>query len=131
MRTAGVTASIALLAAGPVLAGDGAPDPAAIRTLLTQHKVWAMYIEYTDAPVPGERAQKLRFEYFERDGKLMGRWILEFGGCEFEVSISAQSFSFPWCPPYRGVPVLVHDAADADYPFKSRDPRKLWLKPER
>ena len=129
MRAASLAALTALLVSPSAPAADEQAD--AIKSLLTKHKTWTMYLEYTDEPRPGDRAQKLRFEYVERDGKLMGRWLLEFGGCEFEISLSSDRFSFPWCPPYRGEPVLTYDRADAEFPFKNWDPRKLWLKPDK
>lgn len=98
-----------------------------IRDLLARQRSWILFIEYTDAAMPGERAQKLKFEYYMRDATLMGRWILESGSCDFEVTVREDGFSFPWCPPYNGQPSLDFDAADATYPFKSRNPRKLWL----
>jgi hypothetical protein len=121
-------AAVLVFAACPALAADDAPGAAAIRSLLAKQKSWILYSEYTDAAVPSDRAQMLRFEYYEREARLMGRWLLEFGGCEFEVTTTADGFEFPWCPPYNGVPSLSFDARDREYPFKSRNPRKLWLK---
>lgn len=46
-----------------------------IRTLLKTPKSWTMYLEFTDAPAPSDRAQKFVWQYFERDGKLLGRRI--------------------------------------------------------
>jgi hypothetical protein len=120
--------AILLSAVLPAQAGDNAPGETVIKGLLSKYRSWTMYSEYTDAAAPSGQAQKLTFEYFERDAKLMGRWILEFGGCEFELSLRNDGFSFPWCPPYKGEPSLSYDAADPQYPFKSRNPRKLWLK---
>ena len=114
--------SVAAFATGP------GPREAAIRDLLTRQKNWVLYIEYTDAALPSDRAQKLQFEYYERDAKLMGRWLLAYGGCEFEVTVAADGVRFPWCPPYNGEPALSFDDGDPLYPFKSRNPRKLWLK---
>jgi hypothetical protein len=89
-----------------------------------------MYLEYTDADVPSDRAQRMIWHYFVRDGRTMGRQIgLAFGGCEFEVSVRDDGFSFPWCAPYNGRPSLEIDPSDPVYPFKSRNPRKIWLKP--
>ena len=105
-----------------------AAGEAAIRSFLTKSKSWTMYSEYTDSPTPTDRAQKLKFEYFERDEKLKGRWLLEFGGCEFEVALRGDGFSHSWCPPYQGGPSLDFDPSDSQYPFKSANPRKLWLK---
>lgn len=117
----------ALILCVPAAAEIGGDRAEAIKGLLAKHGSWILYTEYTDASVPSERAQKLKFEYYVRDTRLMGRWVLEAGGCEFEISVRDDGFSFPWCPPYNGRPSLDFDAADAKYPFKSRNPRKLWL----
>jgi hypothetical protein len=98
----------------------------AIKSLLSKHEKWTLYSEYTDASTLGERAQRLTFEFFVRDQKLMGRHVLELGG-EFEVTLRSNGFSFPWCPPYTDVPSLDYDPADPTYSFKSSNPRKLWL----
>ncbi|MEK9968903.1 MAG: hypothetical protein VW600_07190 [Ferrovibrio sp.] len=123
-------AALLLCCTLPAAAADtAAPEQAAIKALLSKQKTWTLYSEYTDAAEPSERAQKLQFEYYERDAKLMGRWLLAYGGCEFEVSVRADGFHFPWCPPYNGVPTLNYDAKDARYPFKDFEhPRRLWLK---
>jgi hypothetical protein len=110
-------------------AGQNAPGEAAIKSLLTKHKIWTMYYELTDAPLPGERAHKLKYEFFERDRKLMGRLVVEFGGCEFEVPLRADGISMRWCL-LAGEPSLTFDPGDAKYPLKdSVNPRKLWLTP--
>lgn len=111
-------------------AADNAPGEVAIKSILTKPTSWTMYSEYTDSLTPTDRAQKLTFRYFERDQKLMGRWVLEFGSCEFEVSLRNNGFSHTWCPPYQGGPTLDFDLVDPKYPFRSRNPRKLWLKPD-
>lgn len=122
-----VTMIALFLLAFPAAAADGAAQ-SAMTSLLAGHKRWVIQSEYTDALQPSDRAQKLNFEFYERDGRLKGRWIVEFGGCEFDVALRADGFSFPWCPPYGGEPSLDYDAADARYPFKSRsNPRKLWM----
>ncbi|WP_300295232.1 hypothetical protein [Ferrovibrio sp.] len=126
--SSGAFAALLMLGACPAIAVDTAPGEAALKDMLAKQKSWILYSEYTDAAVPSDRAQKLRFEYYERDTKLMGRWLLAFGGCEFEVTVTADGFHFPWCPPYNGEPALSFDPADKQYPFKSRNPRKLWLK---
>jgi hypothetical protein len=109
-----------------------AEDPAAenaIRALLTKHKKWAMYYEITDATVPGERAHRLNWEFFERDRKLMARLVVEFGGCEFAVPVRPDGINMRWCI-LEGEPSLTYDPADAKYPLKdSVNPRKLWLTP--
>lgn len=123
-----ICAILLTLGAYPAIAADMTPDERAIKTMLAKQKNWTLYSEYTDATQPSDRAQKLRFEYYERDAKLMGRWLLAYGGCEFEVTVTRDGFHFPWCPPYNGEPALSFDPADEQYPFKSRNPRKLWLK---
>jgi hypothetical protein len=106
-------------------------DQSAISKTLTEPKSWTMYLEYTDAAVPSDRAQRMTWQYFVRDGRVMGRQLgLAFGGCEFEVAVRDDGFGFAWCPPYRGEPSLEVDPADPAYPFKSRNPRKLWLTPD-
>ena len=49
---------------------DNATTEGKIKTLLTTPKSWTMYLEYTDAPTPSDRAMKFTWEYFERDGKV-------------------------------------------------------------
>lgn len=128
VRTAAFALFLGLVAASAV-AAEPPPGEAAIKALLAQQKSWILYSEYTDATEPSDRAQKLQFEYYERDAKLLGRWLVVYGGCEFEVSLRTNGFHFPWCPPYNGVPTLNYDAKDARYPFKDLEhPRKLWLK---
>ena len=122
-----IIAVLCLCVSAPAAIGDDHTQ--AIKGLLAKHRSWILYIEYTDAAVPSDKAQKLKFEYYLRDARLMGRWIVETGGCEFEIALRDDGFSFPWCPPYNGQPSLDFDAADLKYPFKSRNPRKLWLMP--
>ena len=90
-----------------------------------------MYLEFTAAATPSDRAQKFVWKYFERDGKVFGRRIppLAFGNCEAEVSVRADGFSFRWCDQQLsdGEPSLDYDRSDPKYPFKNREPRKLWL----
>lgn len=110
---------------------DNASTENKIKTLLTTPKSWTMYLEFSDALTPGDRAQKFVWEYFERDGKVWGRRVprLAFGACDSEVSVLADGFSFRWCDPQLsgGAPSLSYDPRDSKYPFKSREPRKLWL----
>lgn len=111
------------------MGAENAPGEAVIKSLLTKHKTWAMYWDLTDAPIPSERAHRLKYEFFERDRKLMGRLILEFGGCEFEVPLRADGVSLRYCL-LEGEPSLTFDPSDAKYPFKERNnPRKVWLTP--
>ena len=102
-----------------------------IRTLLTTPKSWTMYLEFTDAPTPSDRAQKFTWEYFERDGTVLGRRVprLAFGDCDSEISVRPDGFSFRWCDAQLsgGEPSLSYDPSDSKYPFKNREPRKLWL----
>ncbi len=101
----------------------------AIRTLLIKHQKWTMFWEITDAQLPGERAHKLNYEFFEQDQKLMARLIFEYGGCSFPVGLQSDSISLRYCI-LEGEPSLTFDPADAEYPFKQRNnPRKLWLTP--
>ena len=116
----------------PVLAAPAAENgrgESGIKNLLTKHKTWTMYWELTDAERPGERATKLKYDFFERDQKLMARMIVEYGGCEFEVPLRADGIELRYCS-LPGEPSLTFDANDAEYPFKERNnPRKLWLTP--
>ena len=102
-----------------------------IRKLLTTQKSWTMYLEFTDAPIPSDQAQKFVWQYFERDGRMMGRRIppLAFGDCDSELSVRGDGFSFRWCDPQLsgGEPSLSYDPNDSKYPFKNHEPRKLWL----
>ena len=94
-----------------------------------KHKTWSMYWELTDAPVPTERAHKLKYAFFERDEKLRGRLVFEQGGCDFEVPVRPDGISLRYCM-LEGEPSLTFDPNDAKYPFKERNnPRKLWLTP--
>ena len=111
-----------------------APDTAAtegkIRTLLTTPKSWTMYLEFTNALAPSDRAQKFVWRYFERDGKVWGRRIppLAVGDCLSEITIRNDGFSFRWCDPQLSAqPSLTYDPGDPKYPFKNQEPRKLWL----
>jgi hypothetical protein len=110
---------------------DNAATESKIKTLLTMPKSWTMYLEFTDAPTPSDRAQRFIWEYFERDGKVWGRRVprLAFGDCDSEISVRVDGFSFRWCDPQLsgGAPSLSYDPSDSKYPFKNREPRKLWL----
>jgi hypothetical protein len=109
------------------LRAESGRGASSIKNLLMKHKTWTMYWELTDAQRPSERATKLRYEFFERDQKLMARMIVEFGGCEFEVPLRADGIELRYCS-LAGEPSLTFDPNDAEYPFKERDnPRKLWL----
>jgi hypothetical protein len=111
------------------IGAENAPGETAIKSLLTKHKFWTMYWELTDATLPGERAHGLKYEFFERDQKLMGRLVVEYGGCEFEVTLRADGISLRYCA-VGGEPSLTFDASDTRYPFKERNnPRKLWFTP--
>lgn len=117
---------IVLAAPGPVQA-QPAPEEGTIRALLIRHKTWTLYWEITDAELPGQRAHKLNYQFFERDGQLMARLIVEFGGCEFPVRVRPDGVSLRYCL-LEGEPSLKFDAAEEKYPFRQRDnPRKLWL----
>ena len=111
-------------------AADNSSGEDAIRSLLTKPKSWTMYLEFTDAAMPSERAQKMTWEYFQRDQKVMGRRVdLAFGGCDRELSLRSDGFSFRWCPPLDASgPSLVYDPSDPQYPFRSHSPQKIWLK---
>jgi hypothetical protein len=112
-------------------AADDAAYAQKIRDLLVTKKYWTMYLEYTDSPTPSDRANRFSWEYFERDGKLMGRRVgMAFGSCEIELSVRSDGFSFRWCDPQLGgaEPMLSYDASDPKFPFKNREPRKFWLK---
>ena len=103
-----------------------------IKTLLTSKQSWTMYLEYTDQFTPSDRANKLVWEYFERDGKLFTRRHgLVFGGCDSELSLRPDGFSFRWCDPQLSGagPSLQYDSKDPKYPFKNFEPRKVWLQP--
>jgi hypothetical protein len=110
-----------------------ADDPARsrIKKILTTPKSWTMYYEYTEAATPSERAQKFGWQYLEQDGKLVGRRVprLAFGDCDSEITLRADGFSFRWCDPQLSgaSPSLRYDPNDPKYPFKSSEPRKIWL----
>jgi hypothetical protein len=119
--------AIILFSILPVHAADNAPGEEIIRSILMKPKSWTLYYEHTDSPTPTDNVTRMTFAYFEREGKLMGRHVVEFGGCEFEVALRSDGFSFPWCPPLGGEPSLTYDPDDSQYPFKNREPRKIWL----
>jgi hypothetical protein len=107
-------------------------DERKIKKLLTSKQTWTMYLEYTDQSTPTEQANKFVWEYFERDGKLFTRRRgLAFGGCDSELLVRADGFGFRWCDPQLSGcgPSLQYDPNDAKYPFKSLEPRKVWLQP--
>jgi hypothetical protein len=118
---------IILFSVVPVLAAENAPGEEAIKSILMKPKSWTLYYEHTDSSTPTDKVTKMTFAYFERDGKLMGRHVVAFGGCSFEVSLRSDGFSFPWCPPLGGEPSLTYDPGDSKYRFKNREPRKMWL----
>jgi hypothetical protein len=120
--------AIALVLSASAHAADNAPGEQAIRNILTKPKSWTLYYDHTDSLTPPANATKMTFAYFERDGKLMSRHVVEFGGCELEVALRNDGFSFRWCPPLEGAPSLSYDPGDPQYPFKNREPRKMWLK---
>ena len=121
--------AIAFLLLVPTHAADNAPGEDTIKSLLIKPKSWTLYYDHADAATPPASATKMTFAFFERDGKLMSRHVVEFGGCELEASLRSDGFSFQWCPPLGGSPSLTYDPRDTQYPFKSiREPRKIWLK---
>jgi hypothetical protein len=119
------------ISSAAVYSANSAASESNIRKILTTAKSWTMYLEFTDAPLPSDRAQRFGWEYFERDGKVWGRRVprLAFGDCDSEISLRADGFSFRWCDPQLGggEPSLNYDPNDPKYPFKNREPRKLWL----
>ena len=120
--------TVILLPVVPVQAADNAPGEAAIKSILVKPKSWTLHYELTASSTPTDKVTKMTFAYFERDGKLMGRHVVAFGGCDFEVALRSDGFSFPWCPPLGGEPSLTYDPGDSRYPFKNdREPRKIWL----
>jgi hypothetical protein len=120
---------VAMLSALPALGAEHERRDSGIRDLLTKHKVWVMYWEVTDAQLPTDRATKIKYEFFERDRKLMARMVVDFGGCEFEVPLRADGIELRYCG-MQGEPSLTFDPSDTKYPFKERsNPRKLWLTP--
>jgi hypothetical protein len=121
--------AIVLFLLVPVHAAENASGEETIKRLLTKPKSWTLYYDHTDSPTPPGNATKMTFAYFERGGKLMSRHVVEFGGCELEVSLRSDGFSFQWCPPLGGSPSLTYDPRDSQFPFKNdREPRKIWLK---
>ncbi len=119
------------LVASASYSADNEPGETRIRNLLLAKQSWTMYLEYTDRSAPSDKANKFVWEYFERDGKVFARRRgLIFGGCDSELSVRADGFSFRWCDPQLNAgegPSLIYDPSNSKYPFKSREPRKLWL----
>lgn len=111
---------------------DNAATESKIKSLLTTPKSWTLYKEFTEAPTPSDRAEKHIWEYFERDGKLIGRRVLAFGGCELEISVRGDEISVRHCDQrWTGERLLSYDPNDSKYPFKSgikdQNPSKFWL----
>jgi hypothetical protein len=118
---------VMMLPALAVLGAESERGESAIKRLLMKHKTWILYWELTDAQLPSDRATKLKYEFFERDQKLMARMIVVYGGCEFEVPLRADGIELRYCS-LPGEPSLTFDPNDTEYPFKERNnPRKLWL----
>lgn len=127
MRAKSFALAVTLFSLVSALAADNAPGEAVIKSMLMKPKSWTLYYDHTDSLTPRANATKMKFTYFERDGKLIGRHVVEFGGCDFEVSLRSDGFSFRWCPPLGGEPSLTYDPDDLRYPFKNSEPRKIWL----
>ena len=88
------------LVASASYSADNEPGETRIRNLLLAKQSWTMYLEYTDRSAPSDKANKFVWEYFERDGKVFARRHgLVFGGCDSELSVRADGFSFRWCDP--------------------------------
>jgi hypothetical protein len=122
-----VLSIVVMLPAFAALGAESGRGESGIKTLLMKHKTWIMYWELTDAQRPSERATKLKYEFFERDQKLMARMVVEYGACEFEVPLRPDGIELRYCS-LPGEPSLTFDPNDPDYPFKERNnPRKLWL----
>jgi hypothetical protein len=122
---------LSLVLSAATLSADDNSAVGKIRKILVTQKNWTMYLEYTGATAPSERANVFKWEYFERDGKLFGRRVgMAFGGCEVELSVRSDGFSFPWCDKQLSGadPSLSYDPSDPQYPFKNMEPRKFWLK---
>lgn len=91
MRRSRSALAIVLLA-GSAYGADNSPGEDATRSLLIKPKAWTMYLEFTDT---ANRAQKMIWEYVQRDQKVIGRRVgLAFGGCDFELSLRTDGFSF-------------------------------------
>jgi len=119
-----------LLLAFIAFAPPSAATESKVRSILTTPKSWTMYLEFTDARTPSDRAQKFVWRHFERVGKVWGRRIppLAVGDCLSEITIRADGFSFRWCDPQLSAqPSLTYDPGDPKYLFKNREPRKLSL----
>jgi hypothetical protein len=120
---------VTMLPALAAAAADSGRSESGIKNLLLRHKTWTLYWELTDAQLPGERATKLKYAFFERDQTLMARMIVEYGGCEFAVPLRADGITLQYCS-LQGEPSLTYDPNDTEYPFKEQNnPRKLWLTP--
>lgn len=127
-----LTSLLGMFLSGVAYSADNAATESKIKTLLTTPKSWNMYLEFTDAPTPGERAQKFTWAYFERDGRMWGRRVprLAFGDCDSEISVRPDGFSFRWCDPQLsgGEPTLTYDPSDSKYPFKNLEPPVVSLR---
>ena len=64
-----------LLLAFIAFAPPSAATESKVRSILTTPKSWTMYLEFTDARTPSDRAQKFVWRHFERVGKVWGRRI--------------------------------------------------------
>lgn len=135
--------SLALFALLAVLSGLGHASTAPAETLtdvLVRPQGWIVFIETTPETKPTDRAAKVGYQFFRRDGVVVGRTtaLAEGFNCEFKVRIRASgvdlhpksracSDRYGDDAPYT---MLEFDPADSAFPFKRLDvPQKWWLAP--
>ena len=112
-------------------AEEKAPGKEKIQRLLLEQGQWVLRYEITSERTPGPNASNNRYEFFLRDGKLMGRFPLrpaEFE-CTRPVTLRDDGFNFMLCG-YRDQPEteVDYDPNDAQFPFKRlRTASKWWF----
>jgi hypothetical protein len=132
-----LTVLAALLALG---ARAGAGTAEALTDLLVRPQGWSAFIETTPELRPTDRATKAGYQFFRRDGEVIGRTtgLAEGFNCEFKVRVRPQGVElhpksracndrYGDDAPYTK---LDFDPADRTFPFKRLDaPQKWWLSP--
>jgi hypothetical protein len=132
-----LSAALLGLSCGPAGAGERAQH---IADLLTRTPGWTVFIEWTPALQPGERADRAGYQFFRRGDEVVGRTtaLAEGFNCEFKVRVTDRGVELHArsraCNERYGddAPYTVFDFDPEDrlYPFKRLNvPQKWWLSP--
>lgn len=119
------------LLAVPAHGDVNSPGKETVQRILLEQSQWVLRYEITSEQTPGPNASNNRYEFFLRDGTLMGRFPLrppEFE-CARPVTLRDDGFNFTLCG-YRDQPEteVDYDPNDAKFPFKRlRTPSKWWF----